>query len=111
MTKFLPTPKPKSKKQKKAMRNPVPTINDRCRICGRPYASTHEVFGGKNRQLSIIYGLQVRLCNDVHHLDVTVHPKGELATSLKKEFQAKFEAEHSSEEFIKLFQKNYLYEE
>ncbi len=101
-------PKPKFRKQKRALRNPVPTINDRCRICGRPYASLHEVFGGKNRQLSIIYDLQVRLCTEVHHLDVTINPKGELATSLRQEFQTKFEQNHSRDEFIRLFGKSYL---
>lgn len=101
-------PKPKFKKQKRALRNPVPTINDRCRICGRPYASLHEVFGGKNRQQSIKYHLQVRLCTEVHHLEVTENPKGELSTSLKREFQAKFEIELSREEFVKIFGQNYL---
>ena len=101
-------PKPKKKKQKRALRNPIPTIHDRCRICGRPYASLHEVFGGKNRQLSIKYGLQVRLCIEEHHPEVTDKPKGELSTSLKREYQTKFEKDHTHDEFIKLFGQNYL---
>jgi len=106
----LAFPKPKARKgnSRKAKNNPVPTIYDRCIICGRPYASLHEVFGGRNRQNSIDWKMQVRLCNEVHHLEVTINPKGELATSLKKEYQRKFESEYGHEKFIGVFGRNYL---
>lgn len=100
-------PKPKSKK-KRPLNNPVPTINDRCRYCGTPYAQTHEVFGGSGRrQISIKYKMQVKLCY-MCHLEVTLNPKGKKATELKIEFQKKFEETHSREEFIRLFGKSYL---
>lgn len=37
-----------------------------CFYTGRPYAERHEVFGGPNRQISIIYGFQVDLCPEKH---------------------------------------------
>ncbi|MCX7772094.1 MAG: hypothetical protein N2376_03160 [Clostridia bacterium] len=104
-------PKPAFRKQKKALNNPVPTINDLCRYHGTPFASTHEVFGGKNRQLSIRLKMQVKLCVEICHAEVTNNPKGKLATELRKEYQARFEETHSRDEFIKLFGQNYLLDE
>ena len=37
-----------------------------CFYTERPYAERHEVFGGINRQISIMYGFQVDLCPEKH---------------------------------------------
>ena len=102
-----PIPKPKTKK-KRARKNPRPTADDICRYCGRPYAQTHEVFEGNGRrQISIKYGMQVKLCY-LCHRDIQTHPLQGRDLALKKEFQAKFEETYSREEFIKNFGRNYL---
>jgi hypothetical protein len=104
-----PVPKPKLHKQKRAVNNPIPTAQDYCRYCGTSYASTHEVYEGSGRrQISIRYGMQVKLCIPCHK-DVQEHPLEGRDLELKQEFQRKFEAEgHSREEFRKLFISSYL---
>jgi hypothetical protein len=73
-------PKPKIKKHH-AKNNPKPTSDDICENCGAPYAQTHEVFEGTGRrQLSIKYGMQVKLCNVCH---AAVHNCPELDLELK----------------------------
>lgn len=102
-------PKPKFKRRVPCARNnPKPTADDICRYCGKNFASLHEVFEGTGRrQLSIKYGLQVRLCHTCHH-DIQTHPLQGRDLELKKEFQAKFEQTNSREEFRRLFGKSYL---
>lgn len=108
----LAFPKPKCKKgnSRKPKNNPVPTIHDRCAICGQPYASLHEVFyGTKNRQNSIDYGMQIRLC--IYHHQVgpeAVHNNVEFDRQLKEQYQAIFEETHTREEFRAIFGRNYL---
>jgi hypothetical protein len=104
-----PVPKPKLRKQKRAVNNLKPTAEDYCYYCGAPYASTHEVYEGSGRrQISIRYGMQVRLCIFCHK-DVQEHPLQGRDLELKQEFQRKFEAEgNGRDEFIKLFSCNYL---
>ena len=100
---MLAFPKPKTKKgnSRKAKNNPMPTINDRCIICGRPYASLHEIYYGKNRLNSIDYGMQARLC--IYHHQVgpeAVHNNPEFDRQLKEHYQAIFEETHTREEFV-----------
>ena len=105
-----PVPKPKHKR-KKAKNNPLPTAEDYCEVCGKPYAALHEIFGGKNRQLSIKYGLQVRLCYEHHNKPGGMNPHHNKAINdrLKREGQRKFESLYGSrEDFIRIFGKNYL---
>ena len=104
-----PVPKPKHKR-KKAKNNPRPTAEDYCVVCGKPYAALHEIFGGKNRQLSIKYGLQIRLCGEHHNRPGGMNPHHNKAINdrLKREGQRKFEETHSREDFLRLFGRNYL---
>jgi hypothetical protein len=104
-----PIPKPKHRKQQKAKNNPMPTAEDICRWHQTPYAQTHEVYEGNGRrQLSIKYGMQVKVCNECHR-DIQLHPLHGRDLELKQEFQRKFEAEGNSREgFIRIFGKNYL---
>jgi hypothetical protein len=100
--------KPKTKKRH-ALHNPVPTADDRCAICGRPFAELHEVFHGTaDRRLSQQYGMQVRLCPEHHRGKDGVHFNIELDLRLKREYQQKFEAVYGHERFMEVFGRNYL---
>jgi hypothetical protein len=101
-------PKPTYKRQKKARNNPVPTINDICRYTGRTYASTHEVFfGSGERQLSIKYSMQVKVCDEIHK-QIHAHPLSGLDLALKKEYQAIFESRYGHEFYMKCFTVDYI---
>lgn len=89
-------------------------LNDKtCFVCGSMRdIHTHEVFyGTANRQLSIKYGLCVCLCAFHHNASNNgVHHNRVLDLKLKKHAQ-KIAMEHYSwatEDFIKIFGKNYL---
>jgi hypothetical protein len=104
-------PKIKNKHTPKPKRNPKPTINDLCEVCGLPYAATHEIFfGEKYRKWSIKYGLTKRLCYIHHNMPSGVNPHSDRRIDLryKVEAQRSFEQEHSHEDFIKIFGRNYL---
>lgn len=100
---------PKQKKKKhKILKNPKPTAEDRCIYCGTVYASLHEVFEGKNRQNSIKYHLQVRLCITCHK-DVQEHPLCGRDLELKKEHQQKFIDDYGYKKWMIEFQRDYSY--
>lgn len=101
-------PKPKQKKQKKAKNNPRPGSTDYCAMCGKPYAHLHEVYYGKNRQNSIEYKMQIRLCYQCHEGKDGVHNNPAFDFMLKQHFQRKFEFEWDHGKFVKVFGKNYL---
>jgi hypothetical protein len=108
----LAFPKPKMKKgnSHKAKNNARPTHNDCCIVCGMPNAELHEVFHGNgNRQNSIKYGMQVRLCEEHHRTgEMSAHRNREFDLQLKQKYQAIFEKSHSREEFVRIFGKSYL---
>lgn len=59
-------PKPKDSKKKK-LTNGWKNKKERCcRYCGTPYAERHEIFGGPNRQASMMNQFQVDLCRSCH---------------------------------------------
>lgn len=100
-------PKPKIKKHK-AKYNHRPTSEDICRYTGAPFAVTHEVFFGKGmRQLSIKYGMQVRVSSEIHR-SIHNNPMAGLDLTLKKEFQADFESKYGHARFMQLFGRDYL---
>ena len=59
-------PKSRSNKKKKACNGYKNKKNRYCYYCGTPYAERHEVYGGPNRQKSILNKWQVDLCHDCH---------------------------------------------
>lgn len=71
----------------------------------------HHIFGGSNRDKSEAEGLKVYLCLD-HHINgkEAVHNNAELMRELRQDGQKAFEQNHTREEFMKLFGKNYLEE-
>lgn len=111
MSEQLGFPKKKyNRKNPKPPRNPIPTINDRCAICGKPYAELHEIyFGDGKRRLSQIHGAQIRLCMCHHRVGKeAVHNNHEFDLRLKRDWQAEFEKTHTKKEFMSIFGKSYL---
>jgi len=96
----------------KKKRNPIPTIDVECIICGRPYAATHEVFyGNPDARHSQDYGLTVRLCYDHHqHHKTGVHFYRAFDLKLKQEFKAKFELENPELKFSDIFNTAWMQE-
>ena len=93
----------------------IQTDKTRCYICGKnAYADywgldEHHVYSGANRKKSERYGLKVYLCHNSCHL-YGVHKNAELNRQLRADVQRKA-MEHygwTTEEFIKLFGKNYI---
>lgn len=96
--------------------------NGECYICAmqgkhrkHEYLEEHHVFGGPNRKWSEKFGLKVYLCRHHHTGDMfgskdAVHSKGmnDWDLKLKQIAQVAFEVDHSHEEFMRVFGKNYL---
>lgn len=76
----------------------------------------HHIFEGvANRKLSEKYGLKVYLCRHHHTGDINgsrdaVHSKGDndFDLKLKQIAQVAFEQDHSREDFMRAFGRNYL---
>ena len=106
----------------KARRNPKPTAEDYCEVCGASYAHLHEVFYGTgNRQKSIKWGMQIRLCyfhhNDPNNKVSNPHFNANVDRQYKEEYQQKFETARIMEGmgfdearslFVREFGRNYL---
>lgn len=75
----------------------------------KPAVHEHHIFGGSNRDKSEAEGLKVYLCLD-HHINgkEAVHNNAELMRELRQDGQKAFEQNHTREEFMELFGKNYL---
>ena len=69
----------------------------------------HVMFGTADRKLSERYGLKVYLCLQHHTVGPeAVHNNKKNDNLLKLKAQQTFEKKHSHEEWMLLFQKNYL---
>lgn len=79
----------------------------KCYICGMPRQELHEIFYGKNRTNSMIYGCVVPLCYEHHRGNSGVHHNSALDLQLKQRCQIQFEKIYSIP-FISVFYKNYL---
>ena len=84
-----------------------------CYLCGNIcYTECHHIYGGANRKLSEKFGLKVYLCFPHHRGGREgVHENRELMEQLHRIGQEAFEREHTREEFMKIFGRNYLDEE
>lgn len=81
-----------------------------CFICGA-IADLHEhhVLFGPFRKKAEHFGLKVFLCPYHHNMsDYGVHFNKKIDVELKKMAQRKFEESHSREEWMRIFEKNYL---
>lgn len=76
---------------------------DHCIICKKPKDNLHEVFFGKNRQASMVYGCVIPLCY-THH--IAIHNSHSLDILWKIKLQDAFEKTYDID-FIKVFGKNY----
>lgn len=83
---------------------------DCCFICKTTInLHIHHIFGAFNRKKSTKYGLIVPLCARHHNMsDEGVHFNKKLDIKLKQLAQLKFELNHTREEFIEIFGRNYL---
>lgn len=86
-----------------------------CYKCGRLRGNMnclekHHVFGGSNRKYSEEFGLWVMLCGHQCHRygKGAVHQDAEYMQELHEVGQRAFERDHTREEFMKIFGKNYL---
>lgn len=82
-----------------------------CWVCGKTEnLEEHHVFYGRAyRHLSEKYGLKVWLCAEHHRGSGGVHGKNrELGLSLMRYAQKRFEADHTRDEFIRIFGRNRL---
>lgn len=69
----------------------------------------HHVFMGPLRRTSEAEGLFVWLCPDCHMLgEHAVHKDYVVCRKLQAEAQRRYEAEHSREEFMRLFGRSFL---
>ena len=83
-------------------------INDNfeCYLCGRTGTlHRHHCLHGIRRKAADKYDLTVYLCPECHQ---KLHDKGIGDLTLEKLAQAHFEADHSHEEYMEIFGKNYL---
>ena len=79
----------------------------KCYICGMPKQELHEIYFGKNRTNSILFGCVVPLCYEHHRGNTGVHHNHELDIYLKELCQKRFEELYDIE-FGKIFFKSYL---
>lgn len=100
--------KKKSSKLAKLERNRFSIITndlERCYICKGKKNDLHEIFGGSNRQASMKYGLVIPVCRKCHDMI----PKSETLTeNLHKVGQKEFKKHYKTENFVQIFEKNYL---
>ena len=59
-------PKPQDKKKKKKVNGYKNKADRVCAYTGRPFAERHEIFCGRNRQISIDNGFQIDVCPEIH---------------------------------------------
>ena len=86
------------------------TVSGKCYVCGaETETARHEIFFGKNRQLSKQYGMWVNLCPACHNSSpLGVHNNHELDQYLKEIGQKVFEETYSYEKFMEIFGRSYL---
>lgn len=81
----------------------------RCWVCGRVTGlEKHHVMGGPNRRWSEKYGLTVWLCREHHTGTTGVHNDRDLSLQLRQAAQVAFERDHTREEWMRIFGRNYL---
>lgn len=99
--------KKRTYKQTKAEKNRISIFTDdleHCIICGKKRDNLHEVFFGRNRQLSIKYGLVIPLCIKCHQ---EMHKNKELQKVWHEKGQVAFERAYPKLNFVNIFRKNY----
>lgn len=78
-----------------------------CYVCGKKKEHIHEIYGGRNRQVSMRNGFCIPICWECHDRTET---DIDFDRELKRKCQKIFEEEHSRSEFLQLIDENYLLE-
>ena len=118
---------PKENKKRKRKQHKASVLQNKDGICFlcmlldgdfRPkWTEEHHIFyGSANRALSEAYGLKVYLCSMHHQYAFGNNPdaihgnptSSDTDLMLKRIAQRKFEEDHTREDFVKIFGKNYL---
>ena len=90
----------------------TPCLNDKCFFTDTDseYCEVHHIFfGNPNRKLSEKYGMKVYLVPKYHREHPHgVHRNRQNDLKVKRYAQARFEEEHSREEFMEIFGRSYL---
>lgn len=83
---------------------------DVCFECGTTQnLEEHHLMGASNRTFSEKYGLKVRLCHRCHNEPPNgVHFNQDKMDEYHRMAQRAFEKDHSHEEWMRLFMRNYL---
>ncbi len=105
--KEIKTIKKRTYKLAKAETNRTSILTDdleHCIICGKKRDNLHEVFFGRNRQLSIKFGLVIPLCLECHR---EMHRNKELQEVWHEKGQVAFERAYPKLNFVNIFRKNY----
>lgn len=100
--------KKKSSKLTKIEKERLSILTDdmkHCYICGKEKKHIHEIYGGRNRQISMKNGFVIPICEICHSKTET---DMDFDKKLKRECQMKFEEKNTRYEFLKLIDKNYL---
>ena len=100
--------KKKSKKLAKLEKNRFSIITkdlEKCYLCKAKKEELHEIYEGKNRQISMKYGLVIPICRKCH---ISVTNNKTLQEKLHKVGQKVFKKQYKTENFVQIFGKNYL---
>lgn len=112
-------PKPQDKKKKKKCNGYKDKADRICTYTGRPFAERHEIFCGRNRQISIDYGFQIDVCHEIHEelqANITEWAQAE-NLRLRQKWQTEYEdkltcagitPEKAREMWLKLIGRSYL---
>ena len=110
-------PKKPSKKKHQTHKDSILQARDgRCYICMKngsdrpwPILHKHHAFLGANRKIAETEGLYVFLCPDHHEFGTyAVHRNYEILREIQRDAQKAYEENHSRQQFMKLFGRNYL---
>lgn len=100
--------KKKSSKLAKLEKNRFSIITkdlEHCYLCGNKKQELHELIEGKNRQASMKYGLVIPICRKCH---ILVTNNRTLQEKLHKVAQKEFKKHYKTENFVQIFNENYL---
>lgn len=100
--------KKKSNKLAKLEKNRFSIITndlEKCYFCSAKKKDLHEIYEGKNRQVSMKYGLVIPICRKCH---TKVTNDKTLQDKLHKVGQKAFKKHYKTENFIQIFGENYL---
>ena len=80
-----------------------------CLICHSPYVEEHHCLpGSANRKKCESLGLKVYLCHEHHQGKTGAHHNKELRVRIERLAQTVYELNHTHEEWMAIFHKNYL---